>query len=92
MTQTYEQIPQIEQEKIKAALESHLKGMTDADKKIAERTYGSLAVYIAEVVRTAAKLLGFVIALPIAFAAKMAANFTEGFSSGWNQAWKEMDF
>jgi hypothetical protein len=86
---TFEHIPRSEQERIKAMVDAHLKEMSATDRAILNRTRESLAYYIAEVVRSFAALLGYTIAVPLAFADKMARSFADGFSQGWNDAWRD---
>lgn len=85
---TLNDIPKQDLSHIKERLISQIAAMDEAELKIVTRSEQSLAYYIAEAFRSIAKLLGYMIALPIAFAFKVVEGIGEGFKEGWDAAFK----
>lgn len=68
---------------VKARLIQQIKDMSDAEIEIAAKSEDSLAFYIANAFKALAAALGYVVALPIAWAARVAKSLYEGFKGGW---------
>jgi hypothetical protein len=83
------QIPREDLGEIKRRLVQQIESMSDAEIEIAARTQRSLAYYIAHAFRAVASLLGYVVALPFAFAISAAKNIWNGFSDGWDEAFRQ---
>lgn len=88
MAQTINDLPQDEMNRIKNRLVAQIQSMNDAELRVVAQSQSSLAYFVAEAFRSAASLLGYVIALPIAWAMKIAENLYTGFLDGWNAAFK----
>jgi hypothetical protein len=58
-----------------------IKSMNDADLRVVARTRDSLIYFIAELAKAFAAALGFIIALPIAWAIRIANSIGEGFKT-----------
>jgi hypothetical protein len=68
---------------VKQRLISQISEMTDAEIEIVTKSEESLAFYIAGAFKALAAAIGYVIALPIAFAVKVAHSLYEGFKGGF---------
>lgn len=68
---------------VKTRLIEQIKGMSDAEIEIAAKSEDSLAYYIANAFQAFAAALGYVVALPLAWAGRVAKSLYEGFRSGW---------
>ena len=65
---TINDIPRVEFDQIKARLINQINSMDEAELQIAARTKESLGYFLAGAFRSIAQLLGYVIALPLAWA------------------------
>lgn len=83
-------IPKSEVDKIRERLVNQIRDMNEADLKIVAQTEQSLASFIAEAFQSIAKLMGYLIALPIAYGILIAKSLADGFSSGWDAAFKKV--
>jgi hypothetical protein len=77
---------------VKARLIEQIKGMSDAEIEIAAKSEDSLAFYIANAFKAFAAALGYVVALPIAWAGRVAKSLYEGFQKGWTAGWRSAGF
>ncbi len=86
---TIEQLTPEEREAIRQRLSSYVTAMSDAELQIAARSEASFADFIATAAQAIAALLGYVIALPIAwvttFVEALGEGFEKGIKAGWNQ-------
>lgn len=73
---------------VKKRLIEQIQGMTDAEVEIAAKSEDSLAFYIANAFKAFAAALGYVVALPLAWAARVAKSMYEGFKGGWEAGWR----
>jgi hypothetical protein len=89
-TMTYDQLPLSEQARIEAMVKSHLDSMDVVNRQIVQRTQESLAYYVANAIQATAAFLGYVIALPLAYAEMIAERFVSGFREGWNAAFDDV--
>jgi hypothetical protein len=69
--------------KVKTRLIQQINEMSNAELEIAAKSEDSLAYYIANAFKALASALGYVVALPIAWAARVAKSLYEGFKGGW---------
>lgn len=86
MATTFEQLSAAERARIEAMVRNQVASMSDADRKILSQTQQSLAYYVAEAIRATAAVLGYTIALPIAYAQMIVGSFAKGFQEGWDDA------
>jgi predicted transcriptional regulator YheO len=89
-TMTYDQLSASEQARIEAMVKSQLASMDATNRQIVQRTRESLAFYVANAIQATAAFLGYVIALPLAYAEMIAERFVSGFKEGWNAAFDEV--
>lgn len=68
---------------VKTRLIQQIKDMSDAELEIAAKSEDSLAYYIAGAFKAFAAALGYIVALPIAWAATVAKSLYRGFKDGW---------
>jgi hypothetical protein len=68
---------------VKTRLIQQINDMSNAELEIAAKSEDSLAYYIASAFKAFAAALGYVVALPIAWAARVAKSLYEGFKGGW---------
>lgn len=68
---------------VKSRLIHQIQAMSDAEIAIAAKSKESLAYYIAGAFQALAGAIGYIIALPIAYAAKIAESMYNGFKSGF---------
>jgi hypothetical protein len=80
----FEDIPKQQQDEIKAQLIKQIQEMNAAELKIVRTTEASLALYIGKAIQALAALLGYMIAVPFAWARMAADGFREGFDRGFN--------
>lgn len=78
----FDDIPEESLTAIKRRLINQIEDMNDAELRIVARSQDSLATYIAEAFQAIAKLVGFVIALPIGWAVTIAENLWGGLKAG----------
>jgi hypothetical protein len=86
--QTIDDIPSAEVQRIKDRLVAQIQSMNAAELNIVAKTEQSLANFVAEVFQSIASLMGYIIALPIAYGIRIAKSMVDGFSSGWDAAFK----
>ena len=89
---TINDIPQGDFDQIKRRLITQIESMDDAELQIIARAKDSLGYFIAEAFRSMAKLLGYIIALPIAWGMKFAESLYKGFQGGWDAAFESAGF
>lgn len=92
MTINIEQVPDKDMTDIKDRLIKQIQDMDDADLQTLTKTKESLGYFIAGAVQAIAKLLGYIIALPIAWAMRWAESIAQGFEGGWTAAFKSAGF
>lgn len=68
---------------VKTRLIEQISGMSDAEVEIAAKSEDSLAYYIAGAFQAFAEALGYIVALPIAWAGRVAKSLYKGFKDGW---------
>ncbi len=90
MPMNFEDIPREEADKIKKRLIEQINSMNDTELRIVAKSESSLAKYIADAFQAFSKLLGYVIAYPIALAVKVAESMFKGFSDGWDRAIRDV--
>ena len=73
---------------VKARLIEQIKGMTDAEVEIAAKSEDSLAFYIAGAFKALAAAVGYIVALPLAWAATVAKSLYQGFKGGWTAGFR----
>jgi len=78
----FHDIPQRDQEDIKRRLIQQIEGMNAAELTIVKKTEASLALYIGEAIKAIAALLGYIIAVPVAWVRMAAEGFRDGFERG----------
>lgn len=91
MARTIDDIPEKDVADIKSRLINQIQSMNEAEIRIAGRSKESLAYFVAESVKAIAKLFGYVIALPLAWANKVAESIWEGLKEGWKAGWRSVD-
>lgn len=92
MTINIDQIPESDMSDIKDRLIKQIRSMDDAELQTLAKTKESLGYFIAGAVQAIAKLLGYIIALPIAWAMRWAESVAQGFEGGWSAAFKSAGF
>jgi hypothetical protein len=92
MVTTIDELPPGEINEIKARLITKIQAMDEAEIKTMTRTKESIGSYIADAARSIAKVLGYVIALPVAWAMRFAESIAHGFGSGWISAFKSAGY
>jgi hypothetical protein len=87
---TINDIPRSELEELKRRLIDQMNSMDAAELQIVTRTRESLGTFIAGFLESAAAMIGYAIAIPIAWAVTFAEKIAEGFGRGWESAWKSV--
>jgi hypothetical protein len=78
------EVPKNEQDEIFRRLDDYIRNLADEQKRIVYRSQSDLALFIRDAIKSIAALLGYIIALPIAYAEAAAEGFMEGFRRGRN--------
>lgn len=86
MAQNINNIPSEDLKKMRAKVISQINSMNDDELKITFQSKTSLSKVIAGLFREIAFALGYIIALPLAYAAKIAESIWTGFSDGFTKA------
>lgn len=86
---TINDIPSEDLQKIKERLAAHIQGMSADELRIAEQTHSSLAEFVAEVVYGIARLLGYIIAIPLAWAENILESVGEGLIVGYKAGYNK---
>jgi hypothetical protein len=73
---------------VKSRLIQQISDMSDAEIEIATKSEDSLAYYIANAFKAFAAALGYVVALPFAWAATVAKSLYDGFKKGWSAGFR----
>jgi hypothetical protein len=73
---------------VKTRLIEQIQGMSAAEIEIAAKSEDSLAFYIANAFKAFAAALGYVVALPLAWATRVAKEMYEGVKKGWAAGWR----
>jgi len=85
-------IPLSEIEKIRQRLMNQIASMDSSEFRIVAQSEKSLADFIGSAFQEIAQLAGYIIAIPIAYAARMAKELYTGLEKGWKQAWRNAGF
>lgn len=72
---------------VKTRLIEQIQGMSASELEIAAKSEDSLAFYIANAFKAFASALGYVVALPLAWATTVAKSMWEGVKKGWTDGW-----
>ena len=88
MSTNIDQIPDSDMTDIKNRPINQIRDMDDAELQTLTRTRESLGYFIAGAVQAIAKVLGYIIALPIAWAMRWIESISHGFEEGWTSALK----
>jgi hypothetical protein len=82
------EIPRTDLDQIRRRLVEQINAMSESELEIAKKSEASFALFVAEMFRSIAALLGYVIATPIAWGIKWAESAREGFADGWNEGFR----
>jgi hypothetical protein len=77
---------------IKARLLEQINAMTDAEIEIAAKSEDALAFYIANAFKALAAAIGYIVALPLAWAGRVAKSLYDGFKGGWAAGMRSAGF
>jgi hypothetical protein len=77
---------------VKARLIEQIRDMSDAEIEIAAKSEDSLAYYIANAFKAFAAALGYIVALPLAWAGRVAKSLYQGFRTGWAAGMRSAGF
>lgn len=80
----FHDIPKQDQDEVIARLLKQVQEMNAAERSIVAKTEASLALFIGEAIKALAALLGYIIAVPVAWARMAAEGFKDGFEKGLN--------
>jgi translation elongation factor EF-4 len=80
-------IPSSELEAMRRKVIEQIQYMDSDELKIATKSKESLTHVIANLFKSIAYSIGYIIALPLAFAAKIIESTFDGFARGWDAAW-----
>jgi hypothetical protein len=85
-------MPNEEVERIRSRLVNQIRAMDSAELQIVARSRESLAYFVGEAFQSLAALIGYVIAVPVAWAMRVAESMVEGFQIGWNAAFRHAGY
>lgn len=85
MTNTVNDIPPDEFAQMQQRLIEQIARMDQAEFEIIAKTEASLGFFIAKTLESIATLLGYVIAIPLAWGIRFAREVSKGFSRGFKQ-------
>lgn len=89
---TFDQIPQADSDAIKRRLVQQIQAMDTSELQIVAKSKESLSLYVSEAFRAMASLMGYIIAVPIAWAMRVAESMFAGFADGWDAAFRHAGY
>lgn len=88
MTQTIDDIPSDEIRRIRDRVLATVGDMRDEELRIVASSESAFALFIAEFFRDIAQLIGYIIAIPLAWAENIVDSIGEGLSHGFREGYK----
>ena len=85
---TIHDIPTSDQDLIRQYVRAHTQAMSAAERRIAETQHSSLAQFVADLAFDLAKLLGYAISIPVAWAVNIVESIGYGVLKGFETGYE----